>query len=207
VSKLGSLSHISGWHLLYLAFALYANYQVFKWVFNAVITVATSDFLRNLIQMLTPNSVIKQRRLKTIEAQKLKVIEEKRQKEKIHQEALEIHRKYEYTGWWNVGFIEEDRATLFKGYEDIKWQWGCHRIDRSKNYFPDDSRHLSFMMFQEMAIYRSTFIEHKKWTPTMEVFWRKILPKQFVKKRDYLDELAQQASVEFELDKPTKASA
>lgn len=142
-----------------------------------------------------------------IEAQKLKVIEEKRRKEIDHQEALEIHRKYQYTGWWNVGFVEEDRATLFKGYEDIKWQWGCHRIDRARTFTPDDSRHICWLMFQEMAIYRSNFIEHSKWTPEMEIFWRKILPKQFVKKRDYLDELAKKASVDFESNKPTKASA
>ncbi len=201
------ISHFSGAQLLYVAFVFYANYQVLKWVFGAVKLIASSNFLTLLAYKLTPNSVLEKQRQKRIEAQKLKVIEEKYQKDKNHQEALEIHRKYEYTGWWNVGFIEEDRATLFKGYEDIKWQWGSHKIDRSKNYFPDESRHLSFMMFLEMAIYRSQFIEHKKWSPAMEDFWCKILPKQFVKKRDYLEELAQKASVEFESDKPTKVSA
>jgi hypothetical protein len=171
-------SHFNGWQLVYAAFAIYANYKVFKWFFGAVKSVATSDFLRTLVFKLTPNSVIQKRREKRIDLARLQKNEEQWFKEKQHQEALEIHRTYNYTSWWNIGFIEEDRATLFNGYEDIPWRWGSHKIDRSKNYFPDDSKRLAFMIFQEMAIYRWQFKEHGKWTPEMEIFWQKILPKQ-----------------------------
>lgn len=200
--KNGGAPYFSGSQLIYAAFVLYANYQVFKWIYQAVKFVATSNFLNALIHKLTPKSIIQQR----IQEKKQMIIDEKDRKEKNHQEALEIHRKYEGV-WFNVGFIEEDRATLFKGYEDIKWRWGWHRVENPQQYSPDDSRHISFMMFQEMAIYRSQFQDNNKWTPTMEVFWRKILPKQFVKKRDYFDEQAQQAATDFESDAPTKASA
>ncbi|MBL7545300.1 MAG: hypothetical protein JNL11_15890 [Bdellovibrionaceae bacterium] len=67
MSKLGSLSHISGWHLLYWAFALYANYQVFKCVFNAVRAVATSGFLNAMIFKLTPTAVIENRKRKHLQ--------------------------------------------------------------------------------------------------------------------------------------------
>lgn len=199
--------YFNGWQLTYVAFAIYANYQVFKWIFGAVKTVATSDFLRILVFKLTPNSVIQKRREQGIELAKRQKIEEKRLKEKQHQEALEIHRKYQYTGWWNIGFIEEDRATLFKGYEDIPWRWGSDKIDKTKNYFPDDSKRLAFMIFQEMAIYRWQFLEHDKWTPEMEIFWRRILPKQFIEKKDYFADLEKQATADFYSDAPTKASA
>ncbi len=200
-------SHFNCWQLIYVAFAIYANCQVFKWIFGAVKTVATSNFLKTLVFKLTPNSVIQKRSEKRIELVKQQKIEEKLLKEKKHQEALEIHRKYQYTGWWNIGFIEEDRATLFKGYEDIPWRWGSDKIDRSKNYFPDDSKRLAFMIFQEMAIYRWQFKEHGKWTPEMEIFWQKILPKQFVEKKDYFAALEKQATADFDSDAPTKASA
>lgn len=200
-------SHFGGWQLTYAALGIYANYQFFKWILGAVKTVATSDFLKTLAYKLTPNSIIQKRREKRIELTRRQKIEEKHLKEKQHQEALEIHRKYQYTGWWNIAFIEEDRATLFKGYEDIPWRWGSHKIDRSKNYFPDDSKRLAFMIFQEMAIYRWQFQEHGKWTPEMEIFWRKILPKQFVEKKDYFADLEKQAAADFDSDAPTKASA
>jgi hypothetical protein len=202
VIKQTVLTHFTGTQLVYIAFAIYANYQVFKWLYNAVKFVATSHLLNVLVHKLTPKSIIQQR----IQDKKQMILDEKVRKEKQHQEALEIHRKYEGV-WFKVGFIEEDRATLFKGYEDIKWQWGWHRVENPQRYYPDDSRHIAFMMFQEMAIYRWQFMENNKWTPEMEVFWRKILPKQFVKKRDYFDEQAQQAATEFESDAPTKASA
>ncbi|MBK9324396.1 MAG: hypothetical protein IPM97_15840 [Bdellovibrionaceae bacterium] len=142
---------------------------------------------------------------------KLRRIENQRQKEKDHQDALESHRKYQYTGWWNIGFIEEDRATLFKGYEDIKWQWGSQRIDRTKLYTPDDSIKLAYMVFLEISIYRQAFIEKAKWTPAMEVFWRKILPKQFNLENQRpevgLKEHMKPAIADLESDKPVKASA
>ncbi len=200
--KHGGAPFFNGSQLIYAAFVLYANYQVFKWIYQAVKLVATSNFLNTLIHKLTPKSVIQRR----IQEKKQMIIDEKDRKEKNHQEALELHRKYQGV-WFNVGFIEEDRATLFKGYEDIKWQWGWHRVENPQRYSPDDSRHLAFMLFQEMSIYRDQFIIHKNWSPAMEVFWRKILPKQFVKKRDYFDEQAQQAATDFESDAPTKASA
>ena len=87
-------SHFNGWQLTYVAFAIYANYQVFKWLFCAVKTVATSDFQRTLVFNFTPNSVIQKRREKRIELAKRQKIEEKYLKEKQHQEALELHRKY-----------------------------------------------------------------------------------------------------------------
>jgi len=202
VIKQTVLPHFTGTQLVYIAFAIYANYQVFKWLYKAVKFAATSSLLNSIILKLTPKSVIQQR----IQAKKQMIVDEKDRKEKQHQEALETHRKYEGV-WFNVGFIEEDRAALFKGYEDIEWRWGWHKVENPQRYSPDDSRHIAFMMFQEMAIYRWQFQENNKWTPAMEVFWRKILPKQFVKKRDYFDEQAQQAATDFESDAPTKASA
>jgi hypothetical protein len=67
------------------------------------------------------------------------------------------------------------------------------------------------MVFLEISIYRQAFIEKAKWTPAMEVFWRKILPKQFKLENRNTESGRQdqmkQAIADFESDKPVKASA
>ena len=79
---------INGTQIVYIAFAIYANYQFFKWVFGTLKAVAFSDFTNNLIRRLTPRSVIQKR----IRLEKIRQLEEKRQKEKDHQDVLESRR-------------------------------------------------------------------------------------------------------------------
>ena len=121
--KANFLSQLTPWHFIYLLYSLYACFQVFNWIFKAIRKV--SDWSEILIYKLTPKSVIEKRKQKANQQQIDLRNEQKKEKQKLHQEALENHRKFQSV-WINLGFIEEDRATLFKGYEDIKWLWGCH---------------------------------------------------------------------------------
>ena len=114
--KHGIMSQLNGSHLLYVAFVFYANYQVFKWVFNAVKTVATSSFINTISYKLTPKSVIKKQEVR----QKLKVYNEKKQKEKDHQESLENHRKYKAL-FFTLSFIAEDLIWPRFGGHEILW--------------------------------------------------------------------------------------
>lgn len=199
--KQGLFSHLSGSQMLYLVFVAYANYQVLKWIFKFLKNVATSDFLRVIIYKLTPSSVIQKR----IVREKLRKHHEKKQKEKEHQEALESHRKYKGQ-FFNLQFIAEDRATLFKGFDGIKWQEGYQKVGETKKPWVIENHEIAFLMFQEMAAYRWQIMKKNKWTPEMEKFWLKILPKKFVSKdKDMTD--FEKALVDFEDDIPTKASA
>lgn len=199
--KQGLFSHLSGSQMLYLAFVAYANYQVLKWIFKILKNVATSDFLSIFIYKLTPSSIIQKRIIR----EKLQKHHEKKQKEKQHQEALELHRKYK-APFFNLQFIAEDRRTLFKGYEDIKWQEGNQKVGESKKPWIIENHEIAFLMFQEMAVYRWQIMKKNKWTPEMEKFWLKILPKKFVSKEKEMTDL-EKAMVDFEDDLPTKASA
>jgi hypothetical protein len=197
----GLFSHLSGSQMLFLAFMAYANYQVLKWAFKFLKTVATSDFLSVLIYKLTPSSVIQKR----IVRGKLRKHHEKKQKEKQHQEALESHRKYK-APFFNLQFIAEDRRTLFKGFDDINWQEGNQKVGETKKPWIIENHEIAFLMFQEMAAYRWQFMKKNRWTPEMEKFWLEILPKKFVSKNKELTGL-EKALVDFEDDIPTKASA
>lgn len=184
-----------------LAFVIYANYQVLKWIFLAIESVFTSDLLGAIIFRLTPSSVIKKREVR----RRLKIHNERQQKEKEHQEALERHRKYK-SQLFNLQFISEDRATLFKNFEGIKWQEGSQKTRQTKKPWIVENREIAFLMFQEMAAYRWQFQKHGKWTPEMEMFWLKILPKQFVSKQEQMTDF-EKALIDFNDDIPTKASA
>lgn len=199
--KHGLFFHLNGSQMLYLVFVAYANYQVLKWIFKFLKNVATSDFLGVLIYKLTPSSVVQKR----IVREKLRKHHEKKKKEKEHQEALESHRKYKGQ-FFNLQFISEDRRTLFKGYEDIKWQEGNQKVGDSKKPWVIENHEIAFLMFQEMAAYRWQFMKKNKWTPEMEKFWLKILPKKFISKEKEMTDL-EKAMVDFEEDTPTKASA
>lgn len=63
-------------------------------------------------------------------------------------------------------------------------------------------------MFFEMSTYRKQFIARQIWTPEMESFWLKILPKQFViSKKDYLKDQLKRAEADFDSDSPVKVSS
>jgi hypothetical protein len=173
----GLFSNLSGSQMLYLAFMAYANYQVLKWAFKFLKTVATSDFLSVLIYKLTPSSVIQKR----IVREKLRKHHEKKQKEKQHQEALELHRKYK-APFFNLQFIAEDRRTLFKGFDDIKWLEGNQNVGETKKPWIVENQEIGFLMFQEMAAYRWQFLKKNKWTPEMEKFWKKYCLKSLSQK-------------------------
>lgn len=191
----------TGGQLLTLAFVAYANYQVLKWILLAIKNVVTSDLLGAIIFRFTPRSVIEKREVR----RKLKMHYAKQQKEKEHQEALERHRKYK-TPFFNLQFIAEDRATLFKKFSGITWREGNQKIGQTKKPWIVENREIAFLMFQEMAAYRWQFQKHNKWTPEMEKFWLKILPKQFVSKQEKMTDL-EKALIDFNDDIPTKASA
>lgn len=199
IKQLG-ISNLSGLHFVYVAFVFYANYQVLKWIFKAIKATAKSDLLAVVIFKLTPMSVVRKREVR----RKLQLYREKEQKEKQHQEALESHRKYK-APFFNLQFISEDRATLFKGFE-IKWQEGNQKVGQSKKSWVVENRELAFAMFQEVAAFRWQFQKQGKWTPEMERFWLKILPKQFVSKQMEMTEI-EKAIIDFDDDIPTKASA
>lgn len=76
-------TEMSGTQLIYIAIALYSNYQFFKWLFGVGKIVALSDCMNSFIRSLTPKSVIQKR----IRLEKIQRIKEKRQKEKDHQDA------------------------------------------------------------------------------------------------------------------------
>lgn len=124
--KHGVVPNLTGSQWLYVVFVFYANYQVFKWIFGGAKTFATSDLLGAVIYKLTPNLVLQKREVR----RKLKIHKERQQKEKDHQEALKSHRKYK-APFFNLQFIAEDRATLFKDFKDIKWQAGNKNIGQS----------------------------------------------------------------------------
>lgn len=195
------ISHLSGSQLLYVAIVFYANYQVLKWIFKFLKNIATSDFLSVFIYKLTPSTVIQKR----IVREKLHKHHEKKKKEKEHQEALELHRKYK-APFFNLQFISEDRRTLFKGYEDIKWLHGNKNVGESKKPWIIENHEIAFLMFQEMAAYRWEFQKQNKWTPEMEKFWIKILPRKFISKEKEMTPL-EKAIADFDEDIPTKASA
>jgi hypothetical protein len=183
-----------------LAFVAYANYQVLKWIFFAIKNVVTSDLLGAIIFRLSPSSVIKKREVR----RRLEIHHARQQKEKEHQEALERHRKYN-SQFFSLQLISEDRATLFKGFA-IEWQEGNQKAGQTNKPWVVENREIAFLMFQEMAAYRWQFRKHGKWTPEMEKFWLKILPKQFVSKKVHMTEL-EKALIDFNDDIPTKASA
>lgn len=199
--KQNLFSHLSGSQMLYVVFIAYANYQVLKWIFKFLKSVVTSDFLAAVIYKLTPSSVIQKRLVK----EKLRKNHEKKQKEKEHQDALESHRKYK-APFFNLQFISEDRATLFKGFEGIKWQEGNQKGGETKKSWVIENQEIAFLMFQEMAAYRWQFQKQGKWTQDMEKFWIKILPKKFVSKEKKMTDL-ELALVDFENDMLTKKSA
>ncbi len=172
-----------------------------KWIFKFLKSVVTSDFLAAVIYKLTPSSVIQKRLVK----EKLRKNHEKKQKEKEHQDALESHRKYK-APFFNLQFISEDRATLFKGFEGIKWQEGNQKGGETKKSWVIENQEIAFLMFQEMAAYRWQFQKQGKWTQDMEKFWIKILPKKFVSKEKKMNDLVL-ALVDFENDMLTKKSA
>jgi hypothetical protein len=201
VSKLFDIYHLSGSQLLYLAFVFSANYQVLKWIFKFLKNVATSDLMSTLIFILTPSSVIQKR----IVREKLRKHHEKKKKEREHQEALESHRKYKGQ-FFNLQFIAEDRRTLFKSFAGIKWQEGNQKVGESKKPWIIENHEIAFLMFQEMAAYRWQLLKKNKWTPEMETFWLKILPKKFVSKEKEMTEL-EKAILDFEEDISTKSSA
>ena len=194
-------THLSGSQMLYLVFIAYANYQVLKWLFKFLKYVVTSDVLAVIIYKLTPSSVIE----KKLVREKLRKHHEKKQKEKEHQDALESHRKYK-APFFNLQFISEDRATLFKGFNGIKWQEGNQKVGETKKPWVIENQEIGFLMFQEMAAYRWQFQKQGKWTQEMEKFWLKILPKKFVSKEKKMT-ILEMAIVDFEDDTPTKASA
>lgn len=203
--KLDFFNQFTIWHFIYLAYTMYACYQVFKWAKKALRIFL--DWTELVVDKLTPKSVIQRR--KQIENQ-LRIDlknERSKEKERQHQEALESHRKYESV-WINLGFIEEDRATLFRGYEDIKWLWGCHRIKDPKKFNPIEAQEISHFMFVEICAYRWEFKKHGKWTANMENFFRKMMPKTFLSgENDYQSELFKKAESDFNSNAPTKASA
>ena len=201
MSRQFDIYHLSGSQLLYMAFVFYANYQILRWIFKFLKHVATSDFLSVLVYKLTPNSVVQKR----IVREKLKKHHEKKQREKQQQETLEVHRKYK-APFFNLQFIAEDRATLFKGFDGIKWQEGNQKVGESKKPWIIENHEIAFLMFQEMAAYRWQLMKKNKWTPEMEKFWLKILPKQFVSKEKEMTDL-EKAMIDFNDDMPTKASA
>ena len=189
------------WTVFSLGIVLYANYQFIKWIFKSIRTAISSSFSKNLIKRLTPKSVVQKR----IQTQNKKIIDTKNQEIKDHEEARERARKYQ-DQYFNIPFIEEDRAELFAGYEDIKWQYGRQSINR-KFFNPPESKKIAFWMFQEMAAYRYTFQERGKWTPQMELFWLKILPPQFRPQRNFLEEQIKKAEDDFNSDESSKFSA
>ncbi len=199
--KHGHIPPMTAGQLLTLAFVAYANYQVLKWVFLALKTVVTSDFLGAIIFKLTPASVIKRREVR----RKLQIQQARIQKEKAHQDALENHRKYK-SPFFNLQFISEDRGTLFKGF-NIKWQEGNQKIGQTKKPWTVENQEIAFLMFREMGAVRLQLLKRQdKWTPEMERFWLKILPKRFVSKEKKMTDL-EKAIVDFEDDIATKASA
>jgi len=196
-----SLFHqLTGSQVLYLAFMVYANYQVLKWFARLLKNVATSEVIGNLIYKLTPKSVIQKRGVR----EKLQKHQEKLQRKKDHQEALERHRKYK-APFFNLQFISEDRATLFKGF-DIKWMEGNQKVGQTKKPWVVENQEIAFGMFSEMAAKRRELQRFGRWNPEMEKFWLKILPKQFVSKEKEMTDL-EKAVVAFDDDIPTKASA
>ena len=194
-------SHLSGSQMLYLAFVAYANFQVLKWIFKFSKSVITSDLLGVVVFKLTPKSVIQKR----LVMEKLRKYHEKNEKLKKHQDALENHRKYK-APFFNLQFISEDRATLFKSFDGIKWQEGNQKIGETKKPWVIENQEIAFLMFQEMAAYRWQFQKQNKWTHEMEKFWLKILPKKFVSKETKMTDL-EMAIIDFEDDTPTKVSA
>lgn len=199
--KHGYATSYSAGQWLTLAFVVYANYQVLKWIFLAIKNVVTSDLLGATIFWLTPHSIIKKREVR----RRLKIHHARQQKEKEHQEALERHRKYN-NQLFNLQFIGEDRSTLFKSFGGIKWQEGNQKMGQTKKPWIVENREVAFLMFQEMAAYRWQFQKSGTWTPEMETFWLKILPKQFVSKQEQMTDL-EKALIDFHDDNPTKASA
>lgn len=198
--KHGYSTSYSAGQWLTLAFVAYANYQVFKWSFLAIKNVGTSDFLGAIIFRLTPSSVIKKREVR----RRLKIHHARQQKEKEHQEALERHRKYK-SQLFNLQFIAEDRATLFKGFE-IKWQEGNQKVGQTKKPWVIENREIGFEMFREMATQRWILQRKSLWSPERERFWLEILPKQFISKQEKMTDL-EKALIDFNDDNPTKASA
>lgn len=183
-----------------LMFVSYANYQVLKWVFLAIKSMVTSDFFSVVIFKLTPTSVIKKREVR----RKLEIHYAKQQKEKAHQEALKSHRKYRNL-LFNLQFISEDRETLFKTF-NIKWQEGHQKMGRTKKSWVIENQEIAFAMFSEMAAMRLEIQRLGRWSPEMEKFWIKILPKTFVSKEKQMTPL-ELALANFDDDTPTKASA
>lgn len=202
IKQLG-VSHLSGSQLLYIAFVAYANYQVSKWILVKLRNFLGSDFLRQVIFKMTPQSVLQKREVR----RKLKIHHARIKKEKDHKEALELHRRYK-APFFNLQFIAEDRRTLFKGHDDIKWLQGNKNVGKSKKPWVVENQEIAFLMFQEMAAYRWQFLKTGKWTPEMENFWVKILPKKFISK-DKNKEMTQieKALADFDDDIPVKASA
>lgn len=187
--------------ILVLAFTVYANYQVLKWIFLGLKTLVTSDLLGTLIFKLTPMSVIKKREVQKM----LQTHYAKQQKEKQHQEALESHRRYK-APFFNLQFIAEDRATLFKGFDDINWQEGNQKTGQTKKTWVIENQEIAFSMFSEMAAKRWELQRLGRWNPAQEAFWLKILPKRFVSKATQMTDL-EKAIVDFDNDIPTKSSA
>jgi len=200
--KHGFIPNFTASQWVYVLFVIFANYQVLRWIFSGIKFFATSELMSIAMYKLTPNSVLQKREVK----RKLKIHKERQQKEKDHQEALVFHRKYK-APFFNLQFIAEDRATLFKDHK-IKWQEGNQSVGQSKKPWVIENHEIAQLMFMEMSAYRDQFIAHGIWSPKMEIFWRKILPKQLVfTKKDYFQEQLKQAEADFDADKPVKASA
>ncbi len=143
-------------------------------VFKFLKKILTADIWQGLDRFLTPKFLTAY----FVKKEKIRQQKEIEQKKKANQEAREHARKYEDT-YFSISYILQDRAELFAGYEDIKWEYGKQQIDYKKGFTPEDSRDLAFKIFFEVSIYRKAFIDNNKWTPAMEMFWRKIVPKQF----------------------------
>lgn len=204
--KLAFLNQLTTWHFFGLAYTMYACYEVLKWIFKAIRIFL--DWIEIAVQKLTPKSVIEKRRQQENQNRINLRNQKKKENDKLHREALERHRKYKAT-WINLGFIEEDRATLFKGYEDIKWLWGCHRIKDPKKFSPIEAHEIAHLMFIEICAYRWEFKKQQgKWTNDMEVFFRKMMPKKYLPEpKDFNTEQFKKAEADFNSDFPTKASA
>lgn len=194
------LFSLTGGQIATLMFVAYANYQVLKWFFSAIKSVVTSDFSSVIIFKLTPASVIKKREVR----RKLEIHHAKQQKEKAHQEALESHRRYK-APFFNLQFISEDREALFRGF-NIKWQEGNQKMGQTKKPWVIENQEIAFSMFSEMAAMRHEIQQLGRWSPEMEKFWIKILPKKFVSREKRMTPV-EIALANFDNDTPTKASA